>query len=259
MRTPLRGRGRVLAPLLVLLGLLAGCTSDAPAPTPSPSVSATPTPTPTPTPTGPPASILATAVGPGLDLYAEPDAPAPVRSLTPADVVSVPEVPLTALVVQQDGDWLEVLVPAAPVEGAGVTAWVRADAVALSSTTLRVEVQLAAHRLVVEDAGEVVLDVGVALGGAGVPAPGRYSITELLQPPAGGALLGAFAYGLSGHAPVLTAFAAGQDPVAIHGGAPAEALGTDAATGGVRLQDADVTRLVQEVGLPLGTPVDVIA
>ncbi|WP_182112829.1 L,D-transpeptidase [Actinotalea sp. JY-7876] len=216
---------------------------------------------PTPTPTGPPPAVVATSLGAELALYAEPDAAAPSRTLVSADVVSVPEVPLTALVVTTDGDWLEVLVPAAPAQGGtpAATAWVRADAVTLSSTTLRVEVRLAEHRLLVEDAGEVVLDVAVALGGGGVPAPGRYSVTELLQPPAGGALLGAYAYGLSGHRPVLAAFAAGEVPVAIHGGAPPEALGGDAPTGGVRLQDPDVARLVQEVGLPLGTPVDVVA
>ena len=56
------------------------------------------------------------------------------------------------------------------------------------------------------------VEVPVALGSTGVPAPGRYSVTELLSPPAGASRLGALAYGLSGSPPVLQQFASGAEP-----------------------------------------------
>ncbi len=171
----------------------------------------------------------------------------------------MPEVPLTLLVTARDGERLQVLLPAAAAARTGTaTAWVLADAVVLSSTSLRVEVRLADHVLRVEDAGRVVLEVPVSLGATGVPAPGRHSVTELLQPPAGSTAFGALAFGLSGQAPLLQQFAAGGEPGGIHGGATPEQIGTGGVGGGVRLLDADVVRLAQEVGLPLGTPVDVV-
>ncbi|WP_199424431.1 L,D-transpeptidase [Actinotalea solisilvae] len=240
----------------VLAVVLAACSAPAPEPAPStppPTTAASPSPTPSPTPTGPPPSILATALAPSLELFVDAATPTPAGTLTAAEVTSMPEVPLTLLVTAQDGDRVQVLVPTT-----GATAWVAAGAVALSATTLRVEVRLAEHLLRVEDAGEVVLEVPVALGATGVPAPGRYSVTELLSPPAGGSRLGALAYGLSGSPPLLAQFASGAEPSGIHGGASAAELGTDGVGGGVRLLDADVLRLANEVGLPLGAPVDVV-
>lgn len=249
---PGRGLAAVVAAALALV--LAGCTPATPEPEPTtPSPSATSTPTPSPTPTGPPPSILATALVPSLELFGDALTATPAGTLTAAEVTSAPEVPLTLLVTAQDGDRVQVLLPTT-----GASAWVAADAVALSATTLRVEVRLAEHLLRVEDAGTVVLEVPVALGGSGVPAPGRYSVTELLSPPAGGSRLGALAYGLSGSPPLLAQFASGAEPGGIHGGAAPAELGTDGVGGGVRLLDADVLRLANEVGLPLGAPVDVV-
>ena len=189
-----------------------------------------------------------------IHVFAAPGDAEPVRLVTPAEVVSVEQVPVTFEVLRQDGDWLEVLLPVPPQGSSG---WVRAADVALSTTDLRLTVLLGEHRLVLERGAEVLMDVAVGLGGPGVPAPGHYFVTELLQPPTPGGLYGAYAYGLSGYPPVLRAFAAGADAVAIHGTGDPAVPGTDGTTGGVRVLDADLTRLVQEFGLPLGTPVDV--
>ena len=221
-------------------------TAETAAPTP------TPTSTPSPSPTAPPTVV---ALAPGeIHVFASPTDAEPIRLLTPAEVVSVEQVPLTFEVLRQDREWLEVLLPLPPQGSSG---WVRTADVTLSTTDLRLTVLLADHRLVLERGADVLMDVAVGLGGPGVPAPGHYFVTELLQPPTPGGVYGAYAYGLSGYPPVLRAFAAGVDAVAIHGTGDPGVPGSDGTTGGVRVLDADLTRLVVEFGLPLGTPVDV--
>ena len=92
------------------------------------------------------------------------------------------------------------------------------------------------------------------------PTPGGiYYIKELLQPPSPDGPYGVYAYGLNGFSNVLTSFAGGEGVIGIHGTNQPEALGTDVSSGCIRLHNDAITRLVQEVGLPLGTPVEIFA
>jgi len=255
-RTP---RGGPAAVLLLALGLLSGCTG-APDPAPPPTTSVAPSPTvePRPTPTPDPnLAIIATAADDAIDVYAEPDARTPELTVAAEDVVSIPgEIPLTFLVIEQQGDWLHVHLPVRPN---GSTGWVRADEVALASTDYHIEVRLTEHRLLLHKGDEVVMEAPVGVGRAEVPTPGgTYYIKELLQPPTPGGTYGAYAYGLSGYSPVLESFAGGQGVIGIHGTNQPESVGTDASHGCIRMLDADITRLVTEFGLPLGTPVEIV-
>jgi lipoprotein-anchoring transpeptidase ErfK/SrfK len=193
-----------------------------------------------------------------IDVYAEPDAPEPDRTISATDVVSLPgETPLTFLVVEQQEGWVEVDLPVRPN---GTSGWVRAQDVTVSSTDYKVEVRLSEHRLLLHKAGEVVLDVPVGVGKDEVPTPGGvYYIKELLKPPDEGSIYGAFAYGLSGYSPVLQSFAGGQGVIGIHGTNDPSSIGKDASHGCIRMNNEDVTRLVEEFGLPLGTPVEILA
>jgi len=250
----------------LVVALLGGCTGDA-EPTRSPSVGAvretpTPTPTPTATPTPTPTqepwiSVIATAPGDAVDVYTEPGAAAPERSITAAEVVSLPgQIPLTFLVLEQQEEWVQVALPVRPN---GSTGWLKAADVALSTTDYAIEVRLTDHLLRLSKAGEVVMEVPVGVGRAEVPTPGGvYYIKELLQPPTPGGVYGAYAYGLSGYSPVLESFAGGQGVIGIHGTNEPEKVGTDVSHGCIRMLDADITRLVTEFGLPLGTPVEII-
>ena len=65
--------------------------------------------------------------------------------------------------------------------------------------------------------------------------------------------------GLSGFSNVLTSFNGGQGVIGIHGTNAPEALGSDVSSGCIRMHNDAITRLVQEIGLPLGTPVEIIA
>lgn len=240
--------------------VLGGCTADG-GTTPSPGpVASTPVEEPTPEPTPalePWTSVIATATDGSVEVYADPGATTAEQTVSAADVLSLPDLtPLTFLVVAQEDDWVQVDLPVAP---GGSTGWLRAQEVTLATTDYRIEVRLGEHRLLLHDADQVVLDVPVGIGVAEAPGAGTYFVKELLQPPHPGGPYGVYAYGLSGYPPVLQSFAAGRGVVGIHGTDQPELVGTDAPNGGIRMLDADVTRLVEEFGLPLGTPVEVTA
>jgi lipoprotein-anchoring transpeptidase ErfK/SrfK len=236
---------------------------------PSPAATAaapsTPSVTPTPAPATSPAppvrvgvSVVATARADDVEVYASPGAAVPERTVAAADVVSLPgEIPLTFLVADQRDGWVQVHLPVRPN---GTTGWVRGSDLTLSSTDLRVEVRLTEHRLLLHRGDDVVLDVPVGVGRSEVPTPGGvYYVKELLQPPQPDGPYGTYAYGLSGYSPVLEQFAGGRGVIGIHGTDQPESVGTDASHGCLRLRNEDVTRLVEEFGLPLGTPVEILA
>nr|WP_297424851.1 L,D-transpeptidase family protein [uncultured Actinotalea sp.] len=244
--------------------VLAGCSSVAeettPAPSPSATTEAEPTPEPTaeatPEPDG--TATIATVTAEVVDVFDAADATEPARVLRAEEVVSVPgQIPMTFLVDQQEGEWLRVHLPVRPN---GSTGWLRAADVALSETDLRVEVRLSEFRLEVHRGDDVVFEAPIGIGRQDVPTPGGvYYIKELLQPPVPGGTYGAYAYGLSGFSPVLEEFAGGEGVIGIHGTNQPDSIGTEASHGCIRLLDDDVTRLVEEVGLPLGTPVEILA
>lgn len=253
-----------LSCVALLGGLLAGCSggsdpkpsSSHPAASASTSADATPTPTPTPS-QEPWISTIATAAAESVDVYPEAGAAAPSSTVAAKDVVSLPgQIPLTFLVLAQQDGWVQVALPIRPN---GSTGWLKAADVALSTTDLEVQVALGEHKLRLYKAGQVVMEAPVGVGAEDKPTPGgTYYIKELLQPPTPGGVYGAYAYGLSGYSPVLQSFAGGPGVIGIHGTNEPETVGTDVSHGCIRMLDADITRLVQEFGLPLGTPVHIL-
>jgi len=176
-----------------------------------------------------------------------------VVTLTAAEAVSGR---IICLVVQQVGDWLEVELPTGPV---GRTGWVARDDVALSRHRFRIEVARSARTLTLFTGSVVALSTPVALGPDAPEAGERLFITELVQPVDPAGVYGAYAYGLSGASNDLTAFSTAQGVVAVHGVPDPAALGTDSAAGSIGVAADIMTRMVDTIGLPLGTPVDVVA
>jgi lipoprotein-anchoring transpeptidase ErfK/SrfK len=159
------------------------------------------------------------------------------------------------LVIDDQQDWLEVLLPARPNESTG---WVRADDVRLSRHDYRITVDLDAHRLRVFRGDDAIVDETVAVGTVTYPTPGgRYYTTELLRQPDPGGAYGPYAYGLSGYSEVLTEFAGGDGQLGLHGTNEPESLGTDVSHGCIRMRNEAIELLVEE--LPLGVPVSVRA
>lgn len=166
--------------------------------------------------------------------------------------------PRVFMVKSQDGGWVEVFLPVRPN---GATGWVKADEVVLQTVRHRVEVRLSDHELILYEGGEVQKRYPIGVGRVDRPTPGGvYYIQELLAPPDPGGPYGPFAYGLSAftEVPALRNFAGGEGIIGIHGTSDRASIGTEASSGCIRLYNEDITD-IKDNGLPLGTPVDIIA
>lgn len=176
-----------------------------------------------------------------------------LTTLRAADAVSGR---IVCLVVQQVGDWVEVELPTGPT---GRTGWVARDDVALSRHRFRIEVARGARTLTLFTGSVVALSTPVALGPDAPAAGERRFITELVQPPDPAGAYGAYAYGLSGSGNDVAAYTSGQGVVAVHGVVDGTTLGTDTAAGSIGVAADIMSRMADTIGLPLGTPVDVVA
>ncbi|MGI9023702.1 MAG: sigma-70 family RNA polymerase sigma factor [Acidimicrobiales bacterium] len=275
---------RLAAAVLALVPLLGGILgSDAKVTaiaTPPPPVTSVPTTTPAPPPqlpqvpaepvvteaaapvlpplpsTSPPLTTVATALGPTVDVF-DPGAGTAGFYL---DNPQPSGAPLVFLVVEQQGDWLQVLLPLRPN---GRTGWVRRADVSLSDHTFSIVIELAAHRITAFNGGEPFLSEPVAVGTSATPTPGGlYYTKELIQPvDAAGRLdtdgpYGPWAFGLSGFSEVLFEFMGGDGVVGIHGNNDPSVLGTDVSHGCIRMSNEGITTLADT--LPLGVPVEIL-
>jgi lipoprotein-anchoring transpeptidase ErfK/SrfK len=202
-----------------------------------------------PSPTDPTLSVVATAAGPSVPVYA-----ALGGALTQTLPNPIPDgAPLTFLVRESQGAWLRVLLPLRPN---GATGWIRTSDVRLTSHHFRIKVQLAAHRLTVTDRDHVILDTPVGVGTTDTPTPGGlYYTKELLQPPDPNGPYGHFTYGLSGFSNVLTDFAGGDGVIGIHGTNDPSTIGKDVSHGCLRISNDAIDMLAKR--LPLGVPVEI--
>lgn len=172
----------------------------------------------------------------------------PIASLSPLTRVGAPRV---ALVVSETPEWLQVLLPLRPNGSVG---WVRRSDVDVTYTSLRVEIDRAAHRLRAFDGDALFLDEAVAVGRHTTPTPaGQFFVTELLRPPNPNGAYGPYAFTLSAYSPVYQRFGSGDGAVGLHGTNEPRHLGSDASHGCVRLGNDAIRRLAAL--LPLGTPV----
>ncbi len=162
---------------------------------------------------------------------------------------------IVCLVVQQVGDWVEVELPSGPGDRTG---WVARDDVTLSRHRFRVEVSVSAHTLTLYTGEIVALTAPVAFGPDAPPAGDERFITELVQPPDPAGPYGPYAYGLSGSDNQLGNFTAGSGVVALHGTGDPSGLGGDVPYGSIAVGSDIVTRLADTIGLPLGTPIEIV-
>ncbi|ANS80219.1 ErfK/YbiS/YcfS/YnhG [Serinicoccus hydrothermalis] len=208
-----------------------------------------------------PETIVATALVDQLQVFAEPeDMDAVGESREPEMVLDRTERTTGQLVLLalQTGDvWTQVQLPVRPN---GSTGWVRSNQVSHSGHSFRIDVDLAGHEIVVTNAGTEVARTPVGVGRSDRPTPGGdYFVTELLQPPDPDGIYGPYAYGLSGYSDVVMDFRGGEGVIGIHGTNEPELIGTDVSSGCIRMDNAEIVRLVEQVGLPLGTPVTIRA
>jgi lipoprotein-anchoring transpeptidase ErfK/SrfK len=178
---------------------------------------------------------------------------------TPDPTASVTEVAGTSdfgfrrafLVLGEDGEFLEVLLPERPN---GSTGWVRASDIEVEQVTHEVQVDLEARTLRWFENGNVVLETPVAIGALDYPTPtGQFFVTDLLDTGESGGAYGPYAIGLSGYSNVLTEFGGGDGQIGIHGTNDPSTIGQDVSHGCVRVPNDVIARLATE--LSIGTPV----
>jgi lipoprotein-anchoring transpeptidase ErfK/SrfK len=254
---PLRRRALTLV-LVAAIGLAGGaCAGSRPELADEPETTTPSTAATTSTTAAAPVTQVAEATGDAIDVFPDATADTPAQEITAAEATSAPGVPIVFLVKTVGDDRLEVYLPVPP---SGSSGWVRKEDVTVSTVPYRIEVALAEHRIRVFDGTEVIVDEPVGVGRTDRPTPGGvYYLKELLQPPDPNGPYGVYAYGLSGFSTVLSSFNGGEGVIGIHGTNDPASIGQDVSSGCIRLQNDVITRLVDEIGLPLGTPVEILA
>ena len=200
-----------------------------------------------------PTFTVADVKGPSVMVYDTPGAPVAKEQLANPNRDGAA---LVFLVVSQQPDWLEVLLPSRPNGSKG---WVRSADATLRNVAWRMQVELAAHRITVWDGDQVVAQEPIAVGAAAAPTPaGEYYVTELLTVPAfQRSAYGPFAFGISGHSDIYTTFGSGDGTIGIHGTGDPSSLGKSVSHGCIRLSNDGITSLIHQV--PLGSPVQILA
>lgn len=158
------------------------------------------------------------------------------------------------LVLDEEGDRLHVLLPIRPNGSKG---WIDRDEVEVVSHDYQIQVSLSGFQLMVQEGDEVLVDTPVGVGADDTPTVGgEYYTWVLIDPTNAG--YGSYAYGLSGFS-TLESFGGGDGRLGIHGDTDPSSFGRRVSHGCVRVPDDVMVRLVEEVGLPLGVPVTVVA
>ena len=231
--------------------------------------------------------VVATATGDELEVLAAPPgqvtlAPSPPTTLTrpPArELAPIPRVglnsagsrktpdgwafdtttyfgnPLAMPVLDQDGEWLHVMIPARPN---GSTGWIRATDVELSTHRFRMELDLAGFHLTVYDGTEVIAETDVVIGKDATYTPvGHFYLNEIVPQSNPGGAYGPFVLSTNGYSESLETFDGGLPVIAFHGTNQPQLIGTKASNGCIRMPNEIVTMLAET--LPAGTPVDIVA
>lgn len=200
-------------------------------------------------PVASPPSLVAASSMP-VAVHDAPDSARSTRVLDPADEAGEQ---LVFLVKQDLSEWLEVYLPVRPN---GSTGWIRREQVELSEHRYRIELTLSDKRLVVFRGEEVVMDEPIGVGAEDSPTPGGvYYLRELLRPPDPDGFYGPYAYGLSGFSDTEIDYNGGEGVIGIHGTDDPSSVGRSVSHGCIRLRNDAIVRLVEDIGLPLGTPV----
>lgn len=198
-----------------------------------------------------PPALVADATGARVSLYSQPG------DAEPGDVVDNPtseRLPVVFLVMQEQGDWVQVQVSRRPNEA---TAWVKAADFTLRTTPYKIVVDSTAHRLTLTDGTSNLVDVPVATGTGGTPTPtGTFFIDGIVRLANTTGPYGAYQLSLAAFSNVLTSFGGGIGQIALHGTNAPGLVGTSVSHGCVRMVNADIVNLAKMV--TVGTPVEIL-
>ena len=258
---PLRRALLAAVATVLAVGALAACSGERPEVSSDASTTTSTTEAPSSTTTVPePVAEVAQAHEKSIDVYADADTETPERQIVSGVDTSVDTIPIVFLVKGDRADDAERVEVYLPVRPNGSSGWVNTDEVSIAAVPYRIEVGITEHRIRVFRDEEIILDEPVGVGRTDRPTPGGiYYLKELLQPPNPDGAYGTYAYGLSGFSNVLQSFNGGSGVIGIHGTNEPDKVGTDVSSGCIRLNNENIERMVEEIRLPLGTPVEILA
>jgi len=201
-------------------------------------------------PVGSPATI-ADATGLEVPVFSAPGDAEPGLTLKNP---TFEDLPVVFLVMQRQGDWLEVQLSRRPHQS---TAWVRAADVSLRQTTYRVVIDSSAKRLTAYDGSTVAMEAPVGVGVGRTPTPtGIFFIDGAVRLANPNGPYGTHQLSVAAFSNVLTSFGGGNGQIAIHGTNQPAKVGSAVSNGCVRMTNDTITRLTSLV--PVGTPVEIV-
>jgi lipoprotein-anchoring transpeptidase ErfK/SrfK len=163
--------------------------------------------------------------------------------------------PRVVPVLEQQGDWLRVLVSDLPN---GQSGWIKKTGTQIGNDQYRIEVSISKRHITVTHAGRVVRTMLAAVGEQGTPTPtGRYAVTDRINFTDQGSVYGCCALALSAHQPHTAPGWTGKDRIAIHATPTKSTIGTAASNGCMRVSDDNAAWLMNTV--PLGTLIEIRA
>lgn len=162
--------------------------------------------------------------------------------------------PLVFLVVENHGDWLEVMTPTRPNQQVG---WIAADQVTISTHEWSMEIDVTHNTLRVWNGPDLRIETSTVDGRESTPTPlGRYYVNEK-QPQSATGVYGSWIISTNGFSDSLERFS-GEVPIfAVHGTNRPATMGQDISNGCVRVPNEIVDFIAANV--PAGTPLDIVA
>ncbi|CAB4346018.1 MAG: L,D-transpeptidase family protein [Actinobacteria bacterium] len=163
--------------------------------------------------------------------------------------------PLVVDVLENQGDWMKVLITARPNH---TTGWIKADDVTIAATDYHMELDLSTFHLKVFQGANVFVETDVVIGKDSTPTPiGRFFVTEKIKNSSDTGVYGAWILPTNGYSEVLETFDNGLPQVAFHGTNQPELVRTKSSNGCVRIPNDVVITIAGAI--PAGTPIDIFA
>lgn len=163
--------------------------------------------------------------------------------------------PLVFVVLDKDGQWLHVMVPARPN---GQTGWIKASDVTLSRTKYRLELTLSTQTLKVYNGNDVFAETKTVIGKQSSKTPlGQFFLNEKIKSDNPGGAYGPWIMSTSAYSEDLDVFDGGLPVVAFHGTNQPNLIGQQVSNGCIRMPNDVDMKLADNV--PPGTPVTIQA
>ncbi|MGQ0679116.1 MAG: L,D-transpeptidase [Actinomycetota bacterium] len=197
-------------------------------------------------------SLVADAAIPNVPIFDGPNGVEPARSMKNPTREGVL---LVFGVLEEQGDWLKVMLPMRPNGSIG---WIKSADVRIRKVPNRIEIDRSDRMIRVLRGEETLFESTVAVGKSQSPTPLGRSYVDIAVPfsnPSGA--YGSFLLSVAAYSEVLTNFGGGVGQIAIHGTSNLGSIGKDSSNGCIRLSNNDIMKLKELA--PTGTPVNIVA